>query len=113
MNRDTQMVELIREMAAEYQQKLDALISATNSMDSNSFWKTIRAHGERTLDRFREVQSRFVYLLDRMENSDSLVKAFRNLSRCFDEMQALFLVMSDRYFQDVLNKKNKRREGGQ
>ncbi len=104
METHDRIVKIIRDMAVEYQRKLDDLISQTNSMNSETFWKTTRVHGERTLDRFRETQASFARIIDRIDDNEQLLAFFQNMSRCFDEMQALFLVLSERYVQDVLQK---------
>ncbi len=105
MGAQDKIVKIIRDMAVEYQKKLDDLISQTNSMNSETFWKTTRVHGERTLDRFRETQASFARLIDKIDDNEQLLSFFQHMSRCFDEMQALFLVLSERYVQDVLKRR--------
>ncbi|MBW1974488.1 MAG: hypothetical protein JRI45_02810 [Deltaproteobacteria bacterium] len=100
-------VETIKGMAKEYLEKLKALEEQTKDMTPDRFWRTVRIHGERTLDGFRSVQQSCLrsIFLDKEKIPEDLREGFQSLCRYFDEMQALFWVTSDRYFSDVVEQK--------
>lgn len=91
-------LSLLRQLAAEYQQRHAELEEALRGTDPDEALRRLKALSESTTDRFRTAQ---YFLFDILQNEtrgagDQTLKAAAALCRCFDEMRILFQVLLER-----------------
>jgi sugar-specific transcriptional regulator TrmB len=93
-----QHLQLLNQLAREYQEKFHELEEAIRDMPSTTVLHQLRTYAEMSTDRFRGAQQALLASIptDREENKDVL-RAVTALCRCFDEMRILFQALLDRY----------------
>ena len=89
-----QYVEIIRELALNYQRKQRELENAAAEMGSEEFLRQVKMLGGLTTDRFRTAQQTLIAtLLKDPAGMEKALGAATAICRCFDEMQVLFQIL--------------------
>jgi len=96
-NHSPQQLQIIGQLAGEYEQKYRELEEVLSKMPPNEAFSQVKALAERTTDRFRSAQVALFSIpqLFEGEGKDTTIMAVTALCRAFDEMRILFQFLSD------------------
>ncbi len=94
----SQPLQILGQLAAEYQAKLADLEAFTRNLPHEEFIQQLGALGERTTDRFRGAQHAMFSILPESSETEgqTCLQALTVLCRCFDEMRILCQVLLER-----------------
>jgi hypothetical protein len=97
-NDSAQHLQLLNQLAREYQQKFQELEDAIRDMPPAAVLHQLRTYAEMSTDRFRGAQQAlFASMTPDSEENKEILRAVTALCRCFDEMRILFQALLDRY----------------
>ncbi len=88
-------IEALKGLALSYEDKLQKLFKEVESRERKEAWFFMKALGEEITASFRRLQGSILNLSD-----DESRKILMEMSKKFDEMLALFTVMSEIYYRD-------------
>lgn len=97
-SRFSQPLQILGQLAAEYQAKFADLEAFTKGLSDEEFIQQLGALGEHTTDRFRGAQQAMFALLPESSGTgvQNPLQALTVLCRCFDEMRILCQVLLER-----------------
>jgi len=94
-------LDVFAELAIEFSRKTEQLSDAMADMPRNEASFFLRRHADKTISAFRSAQSALFKMLDREHGDLELIRSlFLEMSRRFDEMQALFFAAIEGYDEE-------------
>lgn len=96
-NHSPQQLQIIGQLAGEYEQKYKELEEVLSKIPPDEAFSQLKALAERSTDRFRSAQMA-LFSIPRLfegEGKDTATMAVTALCRAFDEMRILFQFLSD------------------